>query len=32
VDLELETRGFEHIREIERALEGAGYRYKKDQI
>jgi threonine dehydratase len=29
VDLELETRGFEHIKEIERAMEGAGYGYKR---
>lgn len=28
VDLVLETRGFEHIKEIERAMEGAGYGYK----
>jgi len=29
VDLELETRGFEHIKEIERAMEGAGYRFMR---
>jgi len=29
VDLELETRGFEHIKEIERAMEKAGYGYKR---
>jgi len=29
VDLELETRGFEHIKEIERAMERAGYGYKR---
>ncbi len=29
VDLELETRGFEHIKEIERAMDGAGYRFMR---
>lgn len=29
VDLELETRGFEHIKEIERAMDRAGYGYKR---
>jgi threonine dehydratase len=29
VDLELETRGFEHIKEIERAMERARYGYKR---
>jgi threonine dehydratase len=28
VDLELETRGFEHIKEIEGAMKGAGYGFK----
>ena len=29
VDLELETRGVEHIKEIERAMDGAGYRFMR---